>query len=214
MARRGTDALRAAKEGASGDRSPLRLPVGSPVAGSLRPVATRPGAVSQADIRSITEWRNRFVTSFLSEFVATEERTERWLVETVGPDDTRILFMLDAADGRTVGHMGLAFIDWEAGYAEVDAVVRGAEAPAGLVSKALGALWGWARTDLGLSQLWARVRSDNSAIAFYEKAGFRELRRVPLRRREVDDGVRWIEEPSAAAGDLSVVHMRLENDGS
>ena len=187
----------------------MSIRVGGPVAGRLRPVATRAGQVPVADVRRLTEWRNRFVSSFLSEFVATEERTERWLVEVVGPDDTRVLFMLEDAEGRTVGYMGLAFIDWETGYAEADAVVRGADAPRGLVTRALAALWSWGREELGLSRLGVRVRSDNPAIAFYEKAGFRELRRVPLRGRRDGDELHWAEDPGADPGGLSLVYMEL-----
>jgi RimJ/RimL family protein N-acetyltransferase len=213
MAHAGRELMRAAKTSASAEQPALCLPVGRPVEGLLRPVVTRPGQTSPADVRALTEWRNLFARAFLTEFVATDERTERWLADSVGPDDTRILFMLDDAMGRTVGQMGLAYIDWEAGYAEADAVVRGAEAPRGLVTRALGTMWRWGRGALGLSRLGVRVRSDNSAIPFYEKAGFRELRRVPLRPDMRADGVRWVEDPSLAGPELTLVHMELEQSG-
>jgi RimJ/RimL family protein N-acetyltransferase len=208
----GRELLRATKAAASSTPPSLSIPVDQPVAGMLRPVATRLERVSPDDVRALTEWRNRFVQAFLTEFHATEERTRRWLVESVGPDDSRILFMLDDAGGRTVGYMGLAFIDWKTGYAEADAVVRGADAPHGLVTRALRTMWRWGRAGLGLSRLGVRVRSDNSAIAFYEKAGFREVRRGPLRRMEAADGVRWVEDASLADGELSLVHMELTED--
>jgi RimJ/RimL family protein N-acetyltransferase len=213
MERAGRELMRAAKASASAGQPALSLPVGSPVEGLLRPVVTRPGATSRADVRALTEWRNRFVHAFLTEFVATEERTERWLADSVGPDDTRILFMLEDERGRTVGQMGLAYVDWEDGRAEVDAIVRGAQAPPRLVTRALGTMWRWGRAALGLSRLGVRVRSDNSAISFFEKAGFRELRRVPLRPDRRDDGVSWVEDPSLASAGLTLVHMELEHDG-
>src|SRR6188472_3858133 len=89
----------------------LCLPVGRPVACLLRPVATRPDRLSRADVACLTAWRNRFVGSFLTEFAATEARTARWLVETVGPSGGKILFMLDDPSGSTFGYMGLDFID-------------------------------------------------------------------------------------------------------
>jgi RimJ/RimL family protein N-acetyltransferase len=213
MTRTEVERLGAAKAAASSEQPALSLPVGRPVEGLLRPVVTRPGATSPADVRLITEWRNRFVQAFLHEFVATDERTERWLVRSVGPDDTRILFMLEDAQGSTVGHMGLAFIDWGASSAEVDAVVRGGDAPAGLVSRALDTMWRWGRGALGLSRLGVRVRSDNSALAFYEKAGFRERRRVPLRRHALEREVRWVEDPSVADSGLSLVYLELVEHG-
>jgi RimJ/RimL family protein N-acetyltransferase len=209
----GRELLRAAKAAASGPQPALCLPVGRPAEALLRPVVMRSGHVPTADVRALTEWRNRFVRSFLSDFVASEERTERWLTDSVGPDDSRILFMVDDLSGRTFGYMGLAFIDWETGYAEADAIVRGGEAPRGLQTRALHTMWRWGRTALGLTRLCTRVRSDNSALAFFEKAGFRELRRVPLGRRAVDDGWEWVEDPSLEAGGLELVHMELRDDG-
>ena len=97
----------------------MRLPVGDPARAWLRPAGS-----DAADTARLTEWRNRFVRAFLTEFEATEERTSHWLKESVAPDETRILFMLDLPDGGTVGYLGLAFIDWESGRGEADAVVR------------------------------------------------------------------------------------------
>lgn len=209
----GRELLRAAKASASSHRPTLCLPVGQPVTGLLRPVVTRPGAIPADDVRALTEWRNRFVNSFLTEFVATEEHTERWLVETVGPDETRILFMVEDLDGRTVGYLGLAFIDWDAESAELDHFVRGADAPAGLMSGAREAIWSWGRNALGLTKLSVRARSDNSVVEYYTtKAGGRELRRVPLRREETPNGIRWVEDPSLTNHELAVVHIELESD--
>lgn len=213
MTRTGRELMQAAKASAGAGEATLCLPVGRPAAGLLRPVATRRGGTSPEDVRAITDWRNRFVQSFLTEFVANEERTERWLVESVGPDDTRILFMVEDGDGRTVGYMGLAFIDWETGYAEADAVVRGADAPPGLLTRALETMWSWGRGDLGLTRMGVRVRSDNPAIAFFQKMGFRERSRVPLRPEQERDRRRWVEDPSLEAGEPSLVHMELEGDG-
>jgi len=209
----GRELIQAAKATAAAAQPTLCLPVGRPVAGLLRPVVTRPGATSPADVRALTDWRNRHVKSFLTEFVATEERTERWLVESVGADDTRILFMVEDAEARTVGYMGLAFIDWEAGTAEFDAIVRGAKAPPGLMSRSIRTMWSWGRTALGLERLCGRVRSDNPALAFFEKLGVREHGRVPLRREQAGEEVRWVEDPTIESGGPSLVHLELLDDG-
>ena len=213
MTSAGRDLLQAAKASAAPGQPTLSLVVGRPMMGLLRPVSTHPGRTSPADVRALTDWRNRHVRSFLTEFVATEERTERWLVESVGPDDTRILFMVEDAAGRTVGYMGLAFIDWETGYAEFDAIVRGAESPPGLMSRSIRTMWSWGRSALGLERLCGRVRSDNPALAFFEKLGVSEHGRVPLRREQAGGEVRWVEDPSMEAGGPSLVHLELEDDG-
>lgn len=158
----------------------------------------------------LTEWRNRFVQAFLTEFEATESRTARWLAEVVGPREGKILFMVDDLNGRTFGYMGLDYIDWEQAYGEADAIVRGAEAAPGTMKRALQTLLSWARGQLGLRELGVRVRSDNTALEFYRKVGFHEMRRVPLRRLEEPQMIRWVEDASLESSKVHLVHMRWQ----
>lgn len=191
----------------------LSLAVGRPVESILRPVATAKDWLSYEDIRLLTRWRNRHVQAFLTEFLATEKRTAHWLTDTIGPDDTRILFMVvEAKSGRTIGYMGLAFIDWSASYGEADAIVRGAKAVPGLMSRAMRHLLNWAHQQLQLQHLGVRVRSDNSALRFYRKFGFQETRRVALRRISKPDMVQWVEDATLPKDTIpSLVHMELIN---
>ncbi len=185
----------------------LTIPVGRPVEALLRPVVTRQDCLNADDVVRLTDWRNRFVQVFLTEFQATYERTANWLVETVGPSDTRIVFMVDDTDGRTFGYMGLASIHWESGSFEVDGIVRGADAASGLMSRALLTMMMWAQGQLGLGEARVRVRSDNTAQDFYLKLRFRPVRQVPLRRIEERTMVRWVEDAAAPAGSPNLIHM-------
>ncbi|HTH46055.1 MAG TPA: GNAT family N-acetyltransferase [Candidatus Limnocylindria bacterium] len=203
----GRELLLSLKEAAGLPGPPLRLVIGQPPVALLRVVATQAGRIQAGDIRYLTEWRNRFVTSFLTEFTATEARTEKWLAEIVGPADSKILFMVDAPDGRTFGYMGLAFIDWAKGCGEADAIVRGGDAPPGTMRQALVALLLWARHSLGLSRLGVRVRSDNPALNFYQKLGFVENFRTPLLRTGRNGETVWVEDPGLKSGDPALVHM-------
>lgn len=177
------------------------IPIGDPCEAVLRPVATA------NDVRVLTEWRNRFVSSFLTEFESTEARTEQWLREVVGPDTTRFLFMLDDVSGRTIGYLGLAFIDWQERTGEADAIVRGVDELPGIMTKALLALLRWAHRDLGLTKaLNVRVRSDNPAVDFYLKLGT-ETRRVPLREIKEPGMTRWVEDESLARSSTELVYI-------
>src|SRR6266536_841028 len=95
----GRELLIALKASTGAQGPVLSIPVGIPVEAILRPVATRRGSLKSNDVRVLTEWRNRFVRAFLTEFQADESRTEKWLTDSVGPDDTRILFMVDSLSG-------------------------------------------------------------------------------------------------------------------
>ncbi|MDM5181537.1 GNAT family N-acetyltransferase [Massilia sp. DJPM01] len=203
-------ALFAAYKQAAGAGSDLVIPVGQPVEALLRPIATASAHIDLNDARLLSEWRNRFVKSFLTEFDSHETRTANWLATAVARDPGKILFMVDTLDGRSVGHVGLGFIDWDKGYVEADAIVRGGDCRKGLMTLALQALLHWARVGLGLDDAWVRVRSDNPALAFYQKAGFSEVKRVPLASSSADGQVTWVEDPAAGSDAPALVYMRYQ----
>jgi RimJ/RimL family protein N-acetyltransferase len=154
------------------------------------------------------------VHAFLTEFVATESTTSNWLSTSVAEDGSKILFMVDDDLGRPFGYMGLAYIDWASAYGEADAVVRGRKTQPGAMKLALLTLLEWARGQLGLRELGVRVLSDNPAIEFYQRAGFVEVRRVPLAQCLDGGHVRWVEDEQNAAGFAArhLVHMRWRQD--
>jgi RimJ/RimL family protein N-acetyltransferase len=202
----GRELLITLKANATANAPYLCIPVGLPVEAVLRPVATAAGRVDAGDVHVLTDWRNRFVSSFLTEFVATEPRTEQWLTEVVGPDPTRILFMLDDALGATVGYLGLAFIDWDNLTGEADAIVRGADTAPGVMARAMFTLLDWTREQLGLKSVGARVRSDNPALRFFLKFAT-ETKRVPLRAVQEPDMIRWVEDETLVDAPISLVYI-------
>jgi RimJ/RimL family protein N-acetyltransferase len=116
--------------------------------------------------------------------------------------------MVDDIYGRTFGYMGLDYIDWERGYGEADAVVRGGDAPRGTMKVALQVLLKWARGHLGLCEIGVRVKLSNMiALEFYKKVGFQEFKRVPLRKVVESDMIRWVEDPSIEKADDYLVYM-------
>lgn len=188
----------------------LVLPLGHPVKAVIRPVATVVGHLDAEDVRLLTVWRNQYVKSFLTEFVATEERTAQWLTQFVHTNSSKMLFMVESLAGERFGHIGLGFINWNTGYGEADAIVSGGHSPKGLMKESLQTLLRWARDVLGLQTLAVRVRSDNSAVEFYRKVGFVECQRIPLIAERTPEGVNWFEDPSAAEFVASLVYMKLD----
>lgn len=203
----GRKLLRAVKASTIPGMPVLSIPVGSPVEAILRPVSTSKGNLNADDVRKLTTWRNRHVKSFLTEFEATESRTGNWLTQIVGPDDTRILFMIDDIFNRTFGYMGLAFIDWEEGYGEADAVVRGDDVAPGTMTRTLKTMLKWAQLQLNIYKIGVRVRSNNTALNFYYKAGFKEIKRVPLSKVEEANMIKWVENELLHQPDLNLVYM-------
>lgn len=189
-----------------------KIPVGDPVEAFLRPVATASGSINPGDVRALTEWRNRFVTSFLTEFEATDARTERWLTDVVGPDPNRILFMLDDLRGRTIGYLGIAFIDWDERTGEADHFVRGVDDMPGIMKKAALTLFRWTHCELGLTTgITARIRWDNPSLPFFLKIST-EDRRVPLRATEEPGMRRWVEDESLESSPAGLVYITFQRD--
>lgn len=203
----GRQLLTSLKATAAAGKATLALPVGDPVCAILRPIPTAPGSLDPIDVQLLSEWRNRFVKSFLTEFVANDARTGKWLNSAVHEDDGKILLMVENLQGERIGHIGLGFIDWSAGYGEADAIVRGGNSPPGLMKLALQTALKWAKEQLGLTTLGVRVRSDNTALDFYRKVGFEEIKRVPLGVSETPGMITWFEDPDLKDSRASLVHM-------
>lgn len=207
---RGQDLLKALKATAGIPGPTVVIPVEYPPIAFLRPVATEKGLINADDVRMLTNWRNRFVEAFLTEFKANDTRTANWLVDVVANNDRKILFMIDDLKSRTFGYMGLDYIDWSHAYGEADAVVKGGQVAPGIMKRTLQTLLAWAQGQLGLKELNVRVRSDNSALEFYNKVGFREIHRIPLRAIETPDMVNWVEDLTLENADLYLVHMHWQ----
>jgi hypothetical protein len=172
----------------------------------LRPIPTRFDLISKRDVRILTDWRNSYPKSFLTEFDADNARTSTWLSEFVHKDEGRILFMLENRAMEPLGYMGIAYIDWQQSYFEADAIVSGGSTPKGLMHSSLITLILWAKAQLGLREVGVRVLSDNRAITFYQQAGFIEIRRVPLRREVHAQGISWVEDGQLNDYQRELVH--------
>jgi RimJ/RimL family protein N-acetyltransferase len=201
----------AVKATAKAGSTVLVVPVGTPTRALLRPIATVPGCLDPTDVSLLTKWRNQHVKSFLTEFVADDERTANWLANGVHRNASKMLFMVESLTGERLGHVGLGFIDWEKGYGEADAIVSGGDAPKGLMKESLRTMLRWARDSLGLRELAVRVRSDNSAVEFYRKVGFVEYQRIPIVAETSGDGINWFESAQAKDFVASLVYMRIES---
>jgi len=160
----------------------------------------------EEDVIRLTNWRNRNVHSFLTEFEATPTRTRDWLTQIVANDISRILFMIEETGCLPMGYIGLASIDYFSHSAEADAVVRGEPDHPGAMSEALRTLISWSYESLGMERIGVRVLADNPAIAFYKKFGFHEIRKEalkfeksldmaewkPIKNGESEENIRWL----------------------
>ncbi|RYF14993.1 MAG: GNAT family N-acetyltransferase [Oxalobacteraceae bacterium] len=125
----------------------------------------------------------------------TLQGTRTWLERAVLDAPDRVLFWVVDHAGRHIGHIGLNRFAPDASFCELDNIVRGEPSEAkGIMTAAVEKLLQWQRESLRVPTSYLRVFSDNAhAIAFYNKLGYREIGRVPLRKVPVEGGWSWEE---------------------
>jgi perosamine synthetase len=152
---------------------------------------------NEQTIKLLADWRRANDQFFPSQFVVTEEGTKTWLTTQVLARPDRVLFFIHSPSSQPIGHVGLSNVLPQARTAELDNVIRGARAMPGVMTDAVGALLEFCRDTLSIDRFTLRVVSDNRpAIRLYERCGFSEFNRVPLKRVAADERTEWIEDPS------------------
>ena len=201
---RQAEILQRLKTGAETAAIPITNDAGH-IIGALRPI-DRAAAEDPEVVNALYRWRAAAPGGFLTVFEPTPEKTSAYLQRLSLPDPGRILFLIEDADRRRVGNIGLCNISENS--AEVDNVVRGEPAAPGFMAQVQMALIGWTRETLGADRVYLNVLSDNErAIASYRKAGYVETDRVRLRREDTADGYRLVPDRGADARSLSLVRM-------
>lgn len=162
--------------------------------GYLRPVtwdyeATLPGCAGQ-----LAAWRNENPSFSPDCFTATKESTADWLNRDILAREDRILFLVLAADGARVGHIGFSSLEERERSMEVDAVLRGEKVGfPGLMGCALNTLIRWGLQALKLKKITLRVLSDNArALAFYDRHFFYKTAEIPLYPISGPGRERWV----------------------
>jgi perosamine synthetase len=143
-------------------------------------------------IKSMGLWRDAHQYAYPSRFKVTDDGTAKWLTSAVIENDNRLLFLMQNADGKYLGHIGLLKLDDK--RCEIDNVLRGESGSPGIVTTALIELEKFVYEELGLEDLELRVLESNKhAVDFYLKNGYSELRRISLQNAGTDDQVNLVE---------------------
>ncbi len=157
-------------------------------------------------IRALTAWRNANVVAYPTQFVATVESTRAWMKDRLLAVNDRMLFLVVTTSGQMVGHIGFNGCFNDLQQFEIDNVVRGVSCIAkGLMAAAMEALIQWARKQLPVNGFFLRVMDDNAhAVAFYQKNGFVNTRKIPLIDEVRGDTRIWHETED---GQIAVKHF-------
>jgi RimJ/RimL family protein N-acetyltransferase len=166
----------------------LRAPSG-PAIGKMVPV-TRAHLDDAFVIGKLTDWRNQHMERFLTQFVATPERTRNWLHDVVLAQPGQMMFLVYSGD-QLVGHYG--FKNLTRDDVMLDNAMRGERGghPA-LLQVAGRALNEWLFAHARVQTIYGYVLADNaSAIMMNRQLGFGGWAKHPMAREVVGGETRW-----------------------
>ena len=159
-------------------------------------------------INKLTNWRNKNVTVFPTQFLAENKSTKKWLKATVLDNPGRILFLVVNSSGVSVGHIGFNNCTSDDQSFEIDNVIRGDSQSKGIFSKALNGICEWARTILPVNSFHLRVMNENvTAISFYERNGWIKDKLIPLKKTVENGIVSYVETNQFENADAQFLRM-------
>lgn len=165
-------------------------------------------------IALLANWRGQVQAWFPSQFTVTKEGTKTWLQKGVIENPDRLLFMIEV-DDEYIGHVGLYRFDFDNKTVDIDNIVRGVNKYPGIMFSAIKTMMQWAREVLGVQGFTLITHSDNiPAVSLYNKLGFVEEKRIPLKKERFENRTEWIEQEDDTQAEKYNVYMRLQQNGS
>ena len=164
-------------------------------------------------LEKLTAWRQRYMRYFLTQFVATSERTLSWIRRVVLPSPDRILFLVYSAEGDLVGNSGVCSL--RPPYGELDNLIRGEKGgDARLIYFSEIALLRWLYGSLGCQRIGLQVFSNNRpTIALHSSVGFSVLRNHKLTFTDDGDGRTYrMDSGSGQPAAFNCLEMTLDKD--
>lgn len=159
----------------------------------LRPVGSK-DLKNRVLIACLADWRRKYSMWFPGQFKVTLNGTRAWLDKLVVGNPDRILFVIVDEKGKVYGHLGFYRYDSRNKSCELDNVVRGSNDFPGMMTMACKQLTIWGFDNLSIKKLYLTVFADNErAITLYKRCGFKEMKKIPLKKVTKDNGVYWEE---------------------
>ena len=135
-------------------------------------------------IRSVAEWRNKYMRFYLTQFEANLQTATSYLESKANSNSSSIFFMIADVNFKVVGHIGFSNILGK--EAELDNVLIGEFVRVNNFMKDVEIqIIDWVTNFLDINRIYLKVLSYNHfAINLHQECGFKTEQHIPLRRME------------------------------
>lgn len=176
-----------------GDLNSFSIPIikdEGTVIGRLVPI-NRELANNSLIIECLTKWRQKYMKYFLTQFTATNERTQLWLNNYVLLDDTTILFLIQNEEGKWIGNFAISNIREK--DAELVNLIRGEKGGhPKLIFYTILSLINWMYKRLRIEDVYIHVFSNNfRSINLCSSVGFEKCQTYQLVKTESNQDIQY-----------------------
>lgn len=160
-------------------------------------------------IELLSRWRIENPSLSPARFPISNERTERWLKNSILNNELRIMFMIQNEEMKNIGHIGLSGMNFETNSVRLDSVMKGVkDGTPGIMHHAIQALKDWCRNTLEANSMDLVVLDDNArAIKLYHSCNFHQDKVIFLRKEEKNGEINWVEDSSLTSSPVRFIHM-------
>lgn len=161
----------------------------SNVAGLLKPITSRHLECNEI-IQKLTVWRNLNMENFLTQFVATPDRTRSWIKNILLKEKGQMLFLI-YSQNQVIGHYGFKELTTESVL--LDNAMRGEKGgDPKLLVNAGKALLEWLFSRANVAEVRAEVMMENiPSIMLTTRIGFTNRTRHPLKKITINNETKW-----------------------
>ena len=159
-------------------------------------------------IEKVTQWREKFKSCFLSEFIPTFERTQKWLDSAIIQNENRVLFKIYTNENLLVGHIGAIY---KGNYIDYDYYILGYKVDVKDFAVTIARKFLlWVIEIEKVDYILGNVRSDNQhAIDFHLRTGFTIHTKKPLKKVSInDDEFKFDIDMSLSNSDINILEIR------
>ena len=160
-------------------------------------------------IEKFTNWRNKYMACFLSNFIPTNERTKKWIINNVLKNEDVILFKILNNKSELVGHIGAKY---RKEYIEYDNLIREGEVEVPFFTSFVADMFmNWLFRISDVDFISGKCISNNTkGLRFHERTGFEINNRIPLRKEIASNGdLNWVEDINYPNPEYYCVEIRL-----